>query len=179
MGARADRPTSSKPRWLGAALALALGAQGCGDDEASVADACNGACGEIATGCALPATSAGDCSFACVLTGSLAPACTAEYGAVLDCARAEPLLACSGQAISVTLSGACLDPLADYLVCAATSAATAVPTCVELPLETAVCTNADRGRPRAMACAPGPAAGCALQAGAVVNDQGVGVYCCP
>lgn len=179
MRARVDGPTRWKRRWLGAALVLALCAQGCGDDEASVADACNGACGDIATGCALPATSAGDCSFACVLTGSLAPACAAEYGAVLDCARAQPLLACDGQAISVTLSGECLDPLADYLVCAAVTAATAVPTCVELPLETAACADVDRGRPRAMACVTGPAAGCMLQAGAVVNDRGVGVYCCP
>lgn len=159
--------------WASCALAFALVTPGCGDDGTSVADACNGACGDIATGCALPATSAGDCSFACVLTGSLAPACAAEYGAVLDCARARPLLACDGASISVTLSGECLDPLASYLTC---GARTAVPTCVELPLETAACT--DRTRPRAMACV-GQEPACVLQAGAVVNDQGVGVYCCP
>jgi hypothetical protein len=155
-------------------LLVVAAAYDCGDDDMDdVAGQCGAACDEIAEGCAVPAPRAGDCSAACAFAGGLAPGCTDHYASVIACARDRPLLACQDDTVSVTLSGDCFDPLADYLVCAAASI---VPICVDLPLQNSACN--DLGLPRAAACV-GDLPECALQAGAVVDDQGVGVFCCP
>jgi MYXO-CTERM domain-containing protein len=171
VGARVAR---RRRRLVHLASAALLWLAACGDDDTDiVANECGAACDAIAGECAVPTPSAGDCSAACTLAGGLAPACADSYAAVIACARARPLLACQDSTVSVTLSGDCLDPLADYLVCAA---ATITPICVDLPLQNADCVA--QGLPRAAACV-GTSPGCELQAGAVLDDQGVGVFCCP
>jgi hypothetical protein len=147
---------------------------GCGHDQMNgVADQCSSACKDIAHGCAAPAPNASDCSAACTLAGGLAPACSREYTSVIACARSRPLLACQNSTVSVTIAGDCLTPLADYLACAADSI---VPICVDLPLQNNACN--DPGQPRSAACV-GESPGCVLQAGAVLDSQGVGLFCCP
>ncbi|MFI5306282.1 MAG: hypothetical protein ACHQ53_02955 [Polyangiales bacterium] len=146
----------------------------CGHDGTnSVAGQCGSACADIAHGCAVPAPNVSDCSAACTVAGGLAPACSGQYASVIACARSRPLLACQDRTVSVTIAGDCLAPLADYLVCAANSV---VPICVDLPLQNTACN--DLGLPRAAACV-GESPGCVLQAGAMLDSQGVGLFCCP
>jgi hypothetical protein len=160
-------------RMLSCGLLLAC-LTACGDDDTDdVGAACGAACDEIASECGVPAPNASDCATACVLVGGLAPECYDPYAEVIACARARPLLACEDDTVSVTVSGDCLAPLGDYLACAAGSI---FPICVDLPLQNPSC--AAMGRPRAAACV-GESPGCELQAGAVLDDQGVGLFCCP
>lgn len=165
-----------RARWQCASWAwglLLIAAWGCGDDESNrVAESCGAACRDIANGCAVPVPSSADCSAACELAGGLALDCGEQYAAVIDCATAHPLLACQDSTVSVTVSGDCIAPLSNYLVCAATSV---TPICVDLPLQDPTC--AAQGLPRASACVGQPPS-CVLQAGAVVNAQGVGIFCC-
>ena len=158
----------------GLLIAVCTSGAACGDDDMDdVGAACGSACEAIAGECGVPAPSADDCASACVLVGGLAPGCYDQYASVIACARARPLLACQDSTVSVTVSGDCLDPLSGYLTCAAESIS---PICVDLPLQNAGC--ADVGLPRAAACV-GEVEDCELQAGAVVDEQGVGVFCCP
>jgi len=160
--------------WACALLMVSISGCGGHDQMNGVAGQCNSACTDIAHGCAaVPAQNVSDCSAACTLAGGLAPACSGQYASVIACARSRPLLACQNRTVSVTIAGDCLTPLADYLACAADSV---VPICVDLPLQNSACS--DPGQPRSAACV-GDSPGCVLQAGAVLDSQGVGLFCCP
>jgi hypothetical protein len=159
-------------------ILLAALVSACGDDDdddgsAQVAAACDQACQRIAGDCALPAPTVTDCSNGCQLGTVLAPACTGTYKAYIDCTRERPLVACSGDAVTVTASApTCLAPLGDFLVCGVEN----INACVDLPLQDGECASAGLGN-RAVACV-GQAAGCALYEGSL-RAGGFGLYCCP
>jgi hypothetical protein len=157
---------------LAATFALAVGACG-GDDDpgAGVAAACNSSCSKTAGQCNLPTITATDCSSLCDLGYVLAPACGGPYQAYVACAGAQPLVACNGNAVTVEVGVPCLNELASYLSCAATS----IKVCVNLPLSDGACVQAKLGN-HAQACVGAPA-GCSLLDG-TAQAGGIGVFCC-
>ena len=166
-------------RLLGALAALAAlpSIHGCGDDHedpaASVRAACNDSCSRTAGSCNLPGVTVQDCAILCDLGYNLAPACASTYQSYVACAKAAPLLACSGTSVSVDVAApACLNQLGQYLTCAVGN----IQACFELPLDDGACTQQNMG-PHARACVGTPP-NCTLLTG-TVQAGGVGVFCCP
>jgi hypothetical protein len=144
------------------------------DDEPTPVEVCAGACNAQIAGCVQSEAALQSCSTACQAGYKLVPACTGSYRATLDCVGARPFLTCTDDSIS--LSGAtsqCSEELANYLLCAAGSVASA---CLDAPLGNSQCRDAGLP-PRARLCAGGMPMGCQLYEG-TLRAGGTGTFCC-
>lgn len=157
--------------------AAALHLLGCGSDgdpASRVAASCDSSCQATIGTCNLPASGASDCASLCDLGYTVAPSCADAYSAYVQCAGTQPIVSCTGNAVTVSGSAPpCLDPLGAYLRCAANQI---LPACLSLPLLDGACTDAQVGS-HAQACA-GKDDGCALLDG-VSQAGGFGIFCCP